>query len=454
MNFDFDRLSGKETQDLFKSLSTGDFAKVGGIDNQKGGSALIPESLEATLRTLTYTEKQLKLWSYIPKKKAYSTVEEYNVVNSYGDAVSAFQREGIAGLDTTADYSREYNKVKCLTTTRSITHLMDLVRTVEDPQALEVLNGTRFILGQAEESLYFGDSSLAPAGEEGLEWDGIVKQAENSLDLRGQHLEDIHLNSAVETVLNNYGIPNKVYMPINTAAVFSENYYPDQRAIMNANPGQLTAGLSISKFNSVGGTVDIDPALFMRRGLVKLNPKQVAVGKEIPTAPTIAVEEEDKEGSKMEKGTYKYAVIAVSSTGISAPVLSDAAASTGEGKALKLTITNAANQVYAPDFFIIYRTEKDKEDFYEIARIGAKSRDNSEVTEFIDENQTLPNTGIAILGDFTEESLAFKQLLPLFKLDFAMTGPMRRFGIFLYGTPQVYAPKRFVVIKNIKSVRG
>ena len=83
-------------------------------------------------------------------------------------------------------------------------------------------------------------------------------------------------------------------------------------------------------------------------------------------------------------------------------------------------------------------------------KLVAKTTDKSGVTEFVDDNSTLPNTGQIIIGDFDPMNLQFKQLMDIFKMDYAVVGPRKRFGIFLYGAPVMYNPNKFVVVKNIK----
>lgn len=452
----FSALTQTQIQDLYKALTTNNFAQIN--PGATGGAALIPESLENTLKTLTYSEQHLKLFRDIPKSKAFSNVEEYNVVDSYGEDIPGFQPEGIAGLDTTSSYKRELAKVKCINVTRSVTDLMRLVNTVSEPEALETANGMKYILGQAESALFYGDSTLAPEGEEGLQWDGVFKQAakENVVDLRGKHLEDTHLNDAATAILDNYGTPTKAYLPMNVAQKFSEQYYPNQRALMSVESGEMVAGTTVTKFNTLGGTIDLTPDVFLRRGIKALNTNESAYGQEPPTAPTVAVaaaEDDAKNPAQFgDGGTFKYAVVAYSHKGKSVAVVSDAIVVSKEDakKGVKVTIKNSDVQIHAPEYFVIYRTEDSGSQFYEIGRIGVKSREKSAVTEFIDRNETLPKTGEAIIGQFDESSITFRQLLPAFKLPYAMTGPVRRFGIFLYGTPIIYAPKRFVTIKNIK----
>lgn len=245
-------------------------------------------------------------------------------------------------------------------------------------------------------------------------------------------------------------------MPVGAAALFSENFYPEQRALMNVAPGTITAGTVVTQFNSIGGTVDVEPDVFMRRGVAPLNPNKPAIG-QAPTPGTIVAAEDTKEAD-FEEGTYKYAVVAVNELGETAPILvTQPVAKTGESlkKSVKLTITNSPTQTSAPEYFVIYRTRANEDQYYEIARIGVETQEANGKTEFIDDNSKIPGTGHVVIGDFrSANTVAFKKLTDVFKLDYAMVSPVKRFGIFLYGTPVVYAPKKFVVIHNVDVKRG
>ena len=444
----FKTTTQKEIDELNKALSTNEFGQAN-IDTATGGAAFIPQSLENTLKVLTYENHHLRLWNRVHKDKAYSTIEEFNVVDSYGEDLPTFMDEGLAGPDTTGNYERRFAKVKGLNTTRSVTNLMTLVTTTEDPVALETNSGILHLLGQTERALFYGDSSIGGDGREGAEWDGLFKQADetNVMDLRGKHFEDTHLNEAANIVQGNYGIATDVFLPLPVSKLFSEQYYPNQRALMNVESGELTAGTTITKFNSMAGTLDIQPSLFMNRGIKELNLTDKAMGV-APTTPTVTVATDETEGL-FDAGTYKYAIVAFSKEGKSDVINVDPVTSI-KGKSVKLTIKNAENQIVAPESFTIYRTENNGNKFYEIGRVGATSTEANGETVFIDKNENLPGTADLIVGQFSPDALALKELAPMFKLDYALTGPRHRFGIFYYATPTMYMPKRFVTVKNIK----
>src|SRR5262245_33470166 len=68
---------------LHKALETG---YAVGLDNRgTGGANLRVESLENSLKVLTFTDKHLRFWKKAVKTAAYSTVEEFNQLLSYGN---------------------------------------------------------------------------------------------------------------------------------------------------------------------------------------------------------------------------------------------------------------------------------------------------------------------------------------------------------------------------------
>ena len=97
------------------------------VSSQTGGSALRVESLEASLKVLTYSASHIKFWKKVPKSPAYSTVEEYNQLSDYGGQNSPFLQEGELPASSDSSYVRRTQLVKFLGTTREVTHQASLV---------------------------------------------------------------------------------------------------------------------------------------------------------------------------------------------------------------------------------------------------------------------------------------------------------------------------------------
>ena len=66
-------------QELNKALEAGNQ-----IVNQTGGSALRVESLEGSLKVVTFSAHHIKFWKKIPKSPAYSTVDQTCKIKEMG----------------------------------------------------------------------------------------------------------------------------------------------------------------------------------------------------------------------------------------------------------------------------------------------------------------------------------------------------------------------------------
>jgi hypothetical protein len=175
-----------DVQELSKALEAG-YQVV----NQTGGSALRVESLEASLKVVTYTNHHIKFWKKIPKSPAYSTVEEYNQLVSYGPTQFAFTQEGELPPATDTNYARRTQLVKFMGTTREVTHPATLVHPAHgDVIALENQNGILWLLERVETALFTADSDLAFDGE-AEQWDGLdaLIDPTSFLDLEGQSIK-------------------------------------------------------------------------------------------------------------------------------------------------------------------------------------------------------------------------------------------------------------------------
>lgn len=454
--------TAQDVAELNKALTTGDYAQANGIAGQTNGAALQVESLENSLKVLTYSDQHVKFWKKIAKLPAYSTVEEYNQMSQYaqGASANAFVPEGVLPETNDATYQRKASFVKFLGTTRSITHPMTLVRSaIGDVVARELQNGILYIMKALEHGLFWGDSSLAAPGTEGVQFDGLNKLIDdaNIYDCEGKDLEDTDINYAAQMIIENYGTPTDLYLPYEVLANFSNNFFPKERVIMPTQGTGYQAGLVVNKFQTHGGAVDFNPDLFLQ----KTTPLAAVAtgGANAPTAPSsvtaaVATNGAGADFSKSGAGTYSYSVTACNRYGESSPVAvsADVALTSDDfTKGVTLTIKNSSVMTVAPDYFRIYRTAADGTNKYMIAQVPTASISADGVTTWTDKNETMPNTYTAFMGEFSPEVIAFKQLAPMMKMDLALLGPAYRFMVLLYGTPQLYMPKRWVKIKNIKA---
>jgi hypothetical protein len=84
-----------------------------------------------------------------------------------------------------------------------------------------------------------------------------------------------------------------------------------------------------------------------------------------------------------------------------------------------------------------------------IAQVPASSQAASGTTTYADLNLYLPFTSTAYLGELTPSVLTFRQLLPMMKMDLAVVGPAFQWLIMLYGTPMMFAKKKWLRYINV-----
>lgn len=438
--------SAAQLDELNKALGTGTPGAAFG--DHADGSALRPESLEGTLKVVISTDKHIKFWKDLYKKPAYNTVEEFNVLDSYGGDVSPFFMEGGLPTEEDSNYERKTALVKFLGTTRVITHPMTLVRSAHgDVVARETRNGTLWLMQQQERKLFFADSSL-----DYLEYDGIEKQivdkvgagGQQIIDMKGAPLNESVLEDAANVIIEHYGSPSRLYLTPKAHVDLSKIMFPRQRVGMPA-PIDGKAGVPLNAFQSNGGTFTFEPDVFIRpKGGVPETSKADAASAPQWDGITPLVAASSSTGVGLAAGTYSYQITAVNVFGESvAEPAKTVVVTANQQVTLKFDkLTTDAVKSYR-----IYRDNADGKVLFmtEIAQPAAAGS-----ISFVDRNENIPGTSKAFLCDLdSDQSMAYKQLAPLMKLPLARISAAERFMILLYGMPIVYNPRRNVVIKNI-----
>lgn len=440
-----------ELAELRKALDiSGDnSAQVTGYDS------LRVESLEATLKILTFRQENIALWRGIPKVAAYSTVEEYNRLEQYGAFESGtFVPSGVLPEEQDSTYSRQSQKVKFLGTTRVVNHPATMVRTVPaDLIAQETQNGALFLMGKLNQALYFGDESIVAEEFNGLDAQ-ITGGSGHVVDLRGGPLTQAVIEDAVQLVVDNFGMANQLYANPKVFSDFSKTFHTLQR-FAAPNVGQGVVGTPVSGFDSMAGRVNFNADTFAARGKT---PPAAATATSAPSAPGAVLlvrnaTETVTDGNvsqflAADAGDYLYQVTAVNRYGESAPTAVPGTAETvAAGESVRITITPAGGGVAATGYRI-YRSTVDGA----AATIRSTIRvadSGMATTVYYDVNEDLPGTFRALLLDTSNQSLVFKQLSPMIRMPLATVAPSIRWMQLVYGTPIVYQPKRNVVFKNI-----
>lgn len=463
----FGNSSGAELQELRKALEAG-YA----ITNQTGGASLRVESLEASLKAVTYTSKHIKLWKKIPKSPAYSTTEEYNQVLNYGAAgAGAFTREGELPRTQDTAYARRTALVKFMGVTREVTHPMTLVHAAHgDVVALENQNGILWLLQRVEDALFHGDSSLAFDGE-AEQWDGLdsLIDVTSFVDVEGAPLQESDIEEASNLVIENFGYPTDMFLGTRVMSDLVKTFYPRER-VQLPSPVGGQVGFSIETMATQAGVIQFNPNVFLRQhpsppaAATSPNAPAAASALASPSVLAAGTAEWTKEIAAVAANQVtSYAVTMGNRFGESAMLVANltvTAAQWNANQALNITVTNAAAiGANPPEFINVYRsltntTSVDPADFSLIQRVPVTSQTAlaAMVSVAVDRNFLLPFTEVAYVGEMNEQVLTFRQLAPLMKMDIAVLAPAYRWMILLYGTPILFTPLKWNRIINIGRV--
>lgn len=465
-----------EIDELNKALSAG-AGYSGAPTALTGGGALQVESLDASLKSMTYEMKNIKLWPIIAKDQAYNTIEQYNRIDAYGDQGRGFIAEGALPRSEDASYSRQIQRVRFIGVTRELTHVYTLVRNAHgDAIAREIRNGTMRILEIVERALYDGrghyqNSLGAFDGADGsildadLSWEGLDKQirkgdtdatakataftghgVEESVvkDQRGEILDEDALEDGARIVHENIGMADVLMLDTKAHSDLSRQFFPKERV----NPMGVAngrAGFVLQEFVASSGAFALNSDVFLRP---KRTPYNTVSG--APSAPTIsgtasnaATGGEVSKWTAAEAGTYSYIVTAINDAGESV-ASSNSTQAIAAGEVADVTI-GATATAYA---YLVYRAPVGTTTNHELIGYIAPATVGAGVT-FKDANHKLPGLSQAYLLTNNAEVLRFKQLAPLMKMDLAIIATAYRWMQLLYGTPIVYAPRKCLLFENI-----
>lgn len=472
--------SAEDLENLNKALTAG---SITGRDTTNlttaSGAPLKVESLEKTLKILTFNAQDIVFWKNIPKAPAFNTVEEYNQLSSYGADRGGFYNEGELPNTEDSTYVRRAQLVKFLGVTKEVTHPMTLVNTmIGSAIEREITNGTLWILRKLDKALYFGNSSTVSQ-----EFDGFFTQHANNdafssldaylgsnvvVDCRGDYLKEKYIENAANGMVENFGMGTDLYAPPRVLSDFVKNFYGNK--FIQPNTIALTGGTMgqrVKNFESQFGNINLNYDIFMAPGAAKTT-ATAASSNNAPVAPTSGgitaqtgvanswFKNPNALGGN-DAGNYVYAVSAINRYGESVLTTMGAAATIAAGGAADLAVTLPAS-TYPATGIQVYRSliggvAGSTTLLYPIFTVSAAQLaagyDGGAAGVIRDRNVYISNTNKAMLVQQSTDVIEFKQLAPLMKMDLAVIAPSFRFMVLMYGTPFLYAPLKMVVFINI-----
>jgi hypothetical protein len=414
------------------------------------------------VKVTTYKMEHLKFWRAIPKLPEYNSVAEYNRLDAYGqNPDAAFIAEGDLPTEEDSLFTRQYNIVKFLGTTRRVTHPMSLMKTAHGPAiAQETVNGTMHLLKSLERALFYADSALSA-----LQFDGFQKMitaqspAANIVDLRGLPLSEDALTDACLIVSDapNYGTPTHLHLTPKVAADLVKTFFPKERhSTLGAGSGNMV-GLDIKGFTSPAGDVQFEKNVFITDGggvtaavgdaARRPATPVVSTGATSPAAPLSQFVADDA-------GSYFVHAVACNRYGRSASVDVGGGAIAGIIAGDEITFGLTAGSAVAVEWYEIFRTLVGGATG--TARLVLRVPVNTLGAETVihDYNANIPGCSCGFLFQQNLECLSFKQLAPMVKIPLAVIDSSIRWMQLLYGVPVLYTPGKVLMFKNIGRAAG
>lgn len=464
-------VSQADVENLNKAITAG-YGGAGKPTDLTYGGVLQAESLEATLKSVTFDMKNLKMWPAISVDKAYNLFEQYNRLISYGSDSAPYIGEGGAPIEEDSTYVRDGQKIVFFGTRRKVSHQMTLVRTtVGDIVAQQAKEGTMHLLKNVEREMYWGhahfinrldgSNSGSPNDlpQNSIAMSGVLQQLKKgdsdvlmrsgdfegygdaqsiSQDLGGNVIAQDDIERLAVIALENFGSPSELHIEPSALSAFVKQFYPQFRSAPGLS-GQ-TVGYDVNKMTTTAGAIDFKPNLFLRP---RAGARALSVSAQAPQPGALAVAGSNTgSGSALLAGVYKIKVTLVNDAGESIPVqASDATLLAGEN--ITLTVTGMpAGVKYIKAYISAPGGALGSEKF-------AGNFANAGNTTYVLAGRKQAGLGEAFLLDMSAECMKFKQLAPLSKINFAIVTTALEFAIVMYGALFVYTPRFNCLFENV-----
>lgn len=492
-NYEFDSGFGgdQDQNELLKAMQAGQI--TGRDTTDQAGLTYQPlkvESLESSLRQLTFRMKDIRLWQNIPRLPAFNTVEEYLQLTDYGADRGGFYQEGELSDVEDSEYFRRSQTVKYIQVTGEVTYQAQIVNSYVKPYQKEIEHKMMWILRRVNKAMTKADADIVPQ-----EFNGLYKQhaaigsgaeflystiddyfnSDTVIDLRGAPLTQDTFEDAAIAVDENFGNVDTAFMPNPVASGLAKDYFERQRIMLNSTSPSAYEGVVGTIPKSIAttvGDVDIIVDKFMSQnskretitkgGAGDTSNSQKAPDKITSVTATVTAADGSSKWDSSTAGDYGYAVVAINRYGRSAPTFISSAVTAEDGKSIDLSFSKASGATPATGYEI-FATKKggsvaDGQVFYPLFKVSESERangyDGASAGAVRDRNRFLPESEQAFLIENADQIYSFKQLAPLSKLDLAVLSMSRRFITFLFGTPILYQPPKMCRIINIGKYSG
>jgi len=473
------RFDKAEVELLLKAMSANDVTGTQTWDRTDLSAApLKVESLESTMKVLTAQPKHYPLFAKMAKKPVSNNVAEYLQLISYGNFDGGFLAEGELPEVSDSVYRRKAQHVKYMGITGGVTLQAQLVQLgggIANMLAEETKNKSKALAQMIEYHLPFADDRVVPDNFRGL-FSQLETESEyptynaymnsrNVIDCRGEILKTEHCADATLSIMERYGFADTIISHPAVFTNFSKRYH--DKMIARPLPADLTAGMwgpIVNTIQTQNGVLNTMQSNFFRFGQIKTSLTPAASSK-APATPSVAPGVLATNESKFVGGEgYIYAITAKNKYGESALayVNNGALVMTAANQAITLTPTRGTTSQYPETGYCVYRSKPNPPagvpltdvQMYKIFEVGlealTRGYDGAVAGSIADKDRFMAGTDQAWIVDWNSDQVfSWLQLAPMMKMNLAVTAPIHRFMVMIFGTPVIYAPLKCVRVINI-----
>lgn len=474
---------------LAKAVATTSIGNFGSMNT------LLLENLDATMTSVLFNKRHLKIYNSLPRVPSAQTLFQWNRQTAYGSGRGALGfNEGGSPAVFTPSFQRSNATVKFYGVRRGYTHQMVQVGNMGgsflDPVAEENRSGTLDLLEKLERWIMFGDSNWLDVSNANVHYDGILKQMNTNYpnhvyDLAGAPLTFENLeNYAEELVTTGYLVDFsnlRLFANPRVISDLAKLNLQGQAFWMNSTnmPQGWRPGTPVNGYASQHGVIPFEESVFMDAvpfgrvnsistgagsysvygdPLSPITPASGSITLSAVTPPTGVT-------SNLPAGTYYYFVSAVNANGESAVLTGTNAlgsVAVTAGQAVQISVTTGSPTATA---YRIYRGTSSNALDSSVGLIGTNYPTmaggtlttgsltavnmNTPANSWLDFNQQIPGTSNMMLLNLSAEDMVIAQLAPLIKFPLALVSTTVEFFLLLYHVLAIKAPERQIWVKNI-----
>lgn len=444
---------------LVKALATS------AVPGYADGTQLVLQNLDSIMTSVLFSEEQLVKQRFIERVPSINPIYQWNRRNTFGSNRGAFGfPEGGIGPVGLGSWSRNQASVKFFGVQRGTTVVANLAGALggmfDNPVQEEEYDGTMQLLGSVERMLVWGNKLIHDGAGNEIFYDGMYLQVRNSA-YAATNIIDMHNKPMSFDVIQGIAARYpKVFVP--TSKNIASFLTPDSLStlqLMKTQSERRAMGGAASDGGYIAGTplkgydTNIGWIPFVQDVFLDAVQGKVPLGTADPSAPTTPAGVTAAAGAPTggvvsqwqasDAATVYYMVSAYNAQGESLGFVTVAGTAVGVGQVVTLTIPNVTG-AFA---YRVYRgTQSNGSDAMWIWDVPNAGGGN---TVFVDWNEIIPGTDVAVFVDRSPQNIVIPQMSPLLKLPLAIQNTTIPFGLLYLHTLAVKAPERVFIVKNI-----